>query len=280
MGLWFTEIEDNEISYGYKTKDVLFSSRSEFQTIKIIDTLAYGKVMLLDDLVMLTESDEFVYHEVISHIPVCLHKSPEKVVVIGGGDGGTVRELLKHQCIKDITLCEIDKMVTDVSKEFFPSLGKALEDDRVTVKIGDGVAYMKDMGAGEVDLVIVDSTDPIGPGEGLFCKEFYRSVASALKDDGLMVCQSESPWHSTAMLHRIRDNVAAGFEHRKSYIAGIPTYPRGTWSWTLAAKNPIFPEEYNRSRFDQVKAGLKYLNDGMMVSVFSLPNFYQDQVSQ
>jgi len=279
MGLWFSEIEDDAISYGYKVKDVLFHDRSEYQSVKVIETEAVGKMMLLDDLIMVTEFDEFVYHEVISHIPVCLHKKPEKVVVIGGGDGGTVRELLKHQCIKEITLCEIDEMVVDVSKKFFPKLGSFLDDDRVTVRIGDGVAYMKERSTGELDLVIVDSTDPIGPGEGLFCKDFYRSVAEALKPDGMMVCQSESVWHRPELLRRIHNNVSAGFEHRKSYIAGIPTYPRGTWSWTIGSKNSILPDEYNRDRFAAVKSDLKYLNNETMLSVFALPNFYLDKLS-
>ena len=280
MGLWFSEIENDMISYGYKFNDVLFNDRSEYQSVKVIETEAVGRMMLLDDLIMVTDFDEFVYHEVISHIPVCLHKKPEKVVVIGGGDGGTVRELLKHQCIKEIVLCEIDEMVVEASKKFFPDLGRFLNDERVTVRIGDGVAYMQEHAAGELDLVIVDSTDPIGPGEGLFCKDFYRSVSAALKSDGMMVCQSESVWHRPEMLHRIHNNVSAGFDFRKSYIAGIPTYPRGTWSWTVGSKNPIIPEEYDRERFNQVKADLKYLNDQTMLSVFALPNFYLDKLSR
>lgn len=278
MNLWYTEENQEMIRYGYKTKAVLFNEKSEYQVVEVIETEAYGKMMLLDGLVMITDVDEFVYHEMISHIPVCLHGNPKRVVVIGGGDGGTVRELLKHDCIEHITLCEIDDVVIKAARECFPDVSSGFDDKRVTVKVGDGIAYMKDHSAGELDLVIVDSTDPIGPGEGLFSKEFYRSVAKSLKKDGLMAAQSESPWYDKSILQRIKNNVAAGFSDIHNYMGAVPTYPRGFWSWTIAGNRPIVPAEYNRARFAKVKAGLQYLNDDMMTGVFALPNFYKNKL--
>ena len=156
----------------------------------MIETESYGRMLLIDGLVMITDRDEFVYHEMIAHIPALNHRKPERVVVIGGGDGGTVRELLKHPSIKEVVLCEIDGLVVDASKKYFPEVAGCLEDSRVRVNIGDGLAYMKNHDPGVLDLVIVDSTDPVGPGEGLFTKEFYSSVSKALKADGMMACQS------------------------------------------------------------------------------------------
>lgn len=277
MELWYTETERDQISTSWKTTDVLFHGQSEFQKVEVIETLAYGKMLVLDGCVMVTEHDEFVYHEMISHIPACLHKDPKRVVVIGGGDGGTVRELLKHEGIEEIILCEIDEMVVDVCRKHFPQIACGLDDKRVKVKIGDGIAYMKEL-KGEIDIAIIDSTDPIGPGEGLFTPDFYKSVARALRPGGLMVAQSESPWFPKEMLARIHHNIGAGFANKKSYIGSIPTYPRGLWSWTMAAAEPFNPASLDRKRFAKVQKGLQYLTADRAVGAFDLPPFFQDKI--
>jgi spermidine synthase len=278
LNLWYTEENQGSIRYGYKTKSVLFNQQSEFQSVEVIETEAFGKMMLLDGLVMITDVDEFVYHEMISHIPVCLHGGPKRVVVIGGGDGGTVRELLKYDGIEEIVLCEIDAMVIEAARKFFPEVSSGFDDPRVKIKVGDGVAYMKEHPAQELDLVIVDSTDPIGPGEGLFSREFYKNVARSLRPGGLMAAQSESPWYDKEVLQRIKNNVSAGFSTVKNYIGAVPTYPRGFWSWTIAGNRAIEPAQYSKELFNKVKSDLRYLNDDMMTGVFALPNFYREKL--
>jgi len=278
LNLWYTEENNGNIRYGYKAKSVLFHEQSEFQSVDVIETEAFGKMMLIDSLVMITDVDEFVYHEMISHIPVCLHGKPKRVVVIGGGDGGTVRELLKYDCIEEIVLCEIDDVVIKAARQHFPEVSSGFDNPRVKINVGDGVAYMKNHQAGVLDLVIVDSTDPIGPGEGLFSKDFYRSVAKSLRPDGLMAAQSESPWYDKGVLQRIKNNVSAGFSEVKNYMGAVPTYPRGFWSWTIAGNRKIDPKEYDRKLFDSVKKDLQYLNDDMMTAVFALPTFYRNKL--
>jgi spermidine synthase len=274
MSLWFSETEQDQIRFQCRIENVLFSQQSEFQKVEVVETVAYGRMLIIDDCVMVTDGDEFVYHEMISHIPICLHKNPENVVVIGGGDGGTVRELLKHKQVKKVTLCEIDKVVVDASKQFFPNVSCALDDPRVDVRIGDGIEYVRGLHQ-EVDLMIIDSTDPIGPGEGLFSGKFYQSVASALKTGGLMVAQSESPWFDEPILARIQQNIRTGFKNVYPYIGSIPTYPRGLWSWTMASQEPIDVQGFDRQRFQAVAPSLSYLNEGLFLGAFCLPPFFR-----
>lgn len=280
MDLWVTEQEAEYIRTGWAVTEVLFSGKSEFQTVDVVETKAYGTMLLLDGLVMITDADEFIYHEMISHIPLCLHPNPRRVVVIGGGDGGTVREILKHKEVEEVILCEIDDMVIEASKKFFPHVADCLKpgfDPRVKVRVGDGVAFMKEL-KNEVDVILVDSTDPIGPGEGLFSREFYRDVASALRPGGIMAAQSESPWFTKEALGRIHRNISGGFKHRRSYVAPIPTYPRGSWSWTVAAQDPIEPSKFDASRFARVEGGLSYLSKDLMTGAFALPKFYSEKI--
>ena len=275
MSAWFVEEEKNLLKYGYAYDKKLFSSQSKYQSVQVVNTLAYGKMLILDDFVMLTESDEFVYHELIAHIPMLLHNSAKKVVVIGGGDGGTIRELLKHDSIEEIILCEIDGMVIDVCKKYFPKVAGELDHNKVSVKILDGVEYIKTLDHC-TDLIIVDSTDPIGPGEGLFTKDFYKSVYKALK-----VAQSESPWADAKFLNRIHQNIAGGgFSTIKPYIGSVPTYPRGLWSWTLASKSEIdFNEQIEKIPTEKISSDLKYLTKDILKNIFNLPKFYKDKLN-
>jgi spermidine synthase len=282
LNLWVTEQEEHLIRTGWSVTEVLFSGKSEFQTVDVVETNAYGTMLLLDGLVMITDEDEFIYHEMISHIPVCLHPKPKRVVVIGGGDGGTVRELLKHNEVEEVILCEIDEMVINASKKFFPQVANCLNagvDPRVKVKVGDGIAFMKELKQ-EVDLILVDSTDPIGPGEGLFSRDFYRDVSAALRPGGLMAAQSESPWFSKEALSRIHRNISGGFSHIRSYVAPIPTYPRGSWSWTIASQNKIDPTAFDRSRFQKVEGSLRYLSEDLMTGAFALPKFFSKKIEK
>ncbi len=278
MSLWFTEENFGSVRYGYKTSRVLFREQSPFQLVEVIETDAFGKMMLIDGLVMITDVDEFVYHEMISHIPVCLHGKPKNIVVIGGGDGGTVRELLKYDFVESIVLCEIDAAVIRAAEECFPDVSCGFKDPRVKINVGDGVAYMMEHKPASLDLVIVDSTDPIGPGEGLFSREFYRSVAKSLRPGGYMAAQSECPWYDKPALNRIKTNIGGGFKTIRNYMGAVPTYPRGFWSWTIAANHEFEPKDYHRDVFAKVSKSLSYLNEDMMTAVFALPTFYRNKL--
>lgn len=274
MELWYTEQEQDHLKVSFRTDNVLFRGKSEFQTVDVIETRAYGRMLVLDGFVMCTDTDEFVYHEMIAHIPACIHKDPKRVVVIGGGDGGTVRELLKHPGIEEIVLCEIDGMVIDACRKFFPRIASGLDDPRVKVRVADGLAYVKGL-ENEVDILIVDSTDPIGPGEGLFTGEFYKNVARALRPGGVMAAQSESPWYKKEFLERIHRNISSGFKHKRSYIGSIPTYPRGLWSWTMAANHDFDPAAFDQKRFASLESSLQYLTKERMTGAFDLPPFFR-----
>lgn len=278
MQLWVTEEDNQGIRTSFAIDSVLFRAQSEFQTIEVVQSKPYGRMLLLDGLVMITERDEFVYHEMISHIPVCLHRNPRHVVVVGGGDGGTVRELLKHDVIESVMLCEIDGMVIDCCKSYFPELASSLKDPRVQVRVGDGVSYIAE-NRERIDLVIVDSSDPIGPGVGLFSADFYKNVAAALRPGGVMAAQTESPWHAPDVLKTIFCNMNSAFSNVLPYVGSIPTYPKGFWSWGLASNEPVDPARFDRARFDKVKGSLGYLNDAVFLGAFALPNFFGRLVS-
>lgn len=278
MSEWFVEEDNKEIRFSCKIDKTLFEGKSDYQDVKVVNTLAYGKMLILDGCVMLTETDEFVYHELISHVPLCYHKNPRNVLVIGGGDGGTVREVLKHKEVEKVVLCEIDKMVVDVSKKFFPEVAGELDNKRAEVFIGDGIDYIA-RHENAFDIILVDSTDPVGPGEGLFTKDFYKSVSRALRPGGIVALQSESPWFRKPFLERIQNNVAGAFEHKKAYIGPVTTYPRGLWSWTMASHDATLFDAPNLERFRAVSKGLKYLTEGMLTTVFDIPAFFKEKIN-
>ena len=277
MSLWFTEQEADSIRTSFAISEVLHSSQSSYQKIEVVETFAYGKMLILDGCVMLTEKDEFVYHEMIAHVPMGLKADAKQVLIIGGGDGGTVREFLRYPGIEKIILAEIDSEVVEVSRKFFPSVSSGLKDSRVEIKIGDGVAYLGQLEKA-IDLLVIDSTDPVGPGEGLFTGEFYRSAARALKPGGIMVAQSESPWHSSESLQRIWSAMRQGFQYVTPYVGAVPTYPRGFWSWTLASQDPIQSDKMNVEPLRSIESQLKYLTPELAKSAFALPRFFADKL--
>ena len=190
---YYHEITPAGFGIAIKAGKVLFSEQSEFQKVEIFETESkLGRVLTLDDLMMTTEGDEFHYHEMIAHIPMINHKCPKSVLVIGGGDGGTVREVLKHKTVERVVLCEIDGMVIDACKKYLPTISCGLDDKRVEILVQDAIEYIKDK-KNEFDIVLIDSTDPMGPGEGLFTEEFYTNVKNSLKEGGIVAAQSESP---------------------------------------------------------------------------------------
>jgi len=277
--IWYTEQYGESLSLSFKIKDILHSENSEFQKIEIIDTIEYGKMLLLDGLVMTTEKDEFFYHEMISHIPMLSHKSPEKVLVVGGGDGGTIREVLKHPSVKEAVLCEIDKGVIDVSKKYLPTIACKLDDNKVKIHVQDAVEYIKTQ-KNAFDVILIDSTDPLGPGVGLFTEDFYTNVMEALTENGVMAAQSESPILNQKELGLISELLKKVFPIVKTYTAPVPTYPGSYWSWTFCSKNVNPLEIADISRAKTIEKQAKLYNTEIHKSVFSLPNFIKEIVKQ
>ena len=224
-------------SIGFRVTRKLDEVQSPFQKIEIYATTDWGNLMLIDGAVMLTTRDNFFYHEMISHPALYTHADPKRVVIIGGGDCGTLREVLKHQSVQSPTQCDIDEQVTRMAEKYFPELCENNNDPRATVMFDDGIAYMKNAAPGSLDVVIVDSTDPVGPAEGLFNKDFYASCFRALKDDGILVQQSESPLAQLELIKAMRSEMGkAGFSTFKTLPFPQPCYPTGWWSCTMAKK--------------------------------------------
>ena len=185
---YYHEITPQGFGLAIKAKEVLFSAQSPFQKVEVFESDSMlGRVLTLDDLMMVTEGDEYHYHEMISHVPMMHHKNPKSVLVIGGGDGGTVREVLKHDTVERVVLCEIDGDVVEECKKYLPTIACELDNPKVEVLVQDAIEYVKDK-ENEFDIVLIDSTDPMGPGEGLFTDEFYTNVKRSLKKGGIVIC--------------------------------------------------------------------------------------------
>lgn len=279
MDLKYTELHDDKFGITMKVKDVLYTSQSKFQKIDILDTEFFGRMLLLDDLVMTTEKDEFFYHEMIAHIPMLSHPAPKTVLVIGGGDGGTIREVLKHDTVEKAVLCEIDGDVIDACKKYLPTLSCALDDERVDIQVRDGIEYIA-QSKNMFDIILIDSTDPLGPGVGLFTEEFYKNVNEALKDGGIMVCQSESPFADQKEIKMIQPLLKKAFPIVKTYAGPMPTYPSGYWSWTFCS-NTVEPCSFlDVNRAEKIEKGAKLYNKELHKAVFALPNFVKQLVEQ
>ena len=239
---WMYEnFEPTGSAIGYRITAKLDEVQSPFQKIEIYDSTDWGKLMLIDGAMMLTTRDNFFYHEMMSHPALFTHANPRNVVIIGGGDCGTLREVLRHPGVASAVQCDIDEQVTRMAEKHFPELCESNGDARATLMFDDGVAYMANCAPGSVDIVIVDSTDPVGPAEGLFNKAFYESCFRALRDDGILVQQSESPLALLELIREMRAEMGkAGFTSFKTLPFPQPCYPTGWWSCTLARKGGGF----------------------------------------
>lgn len=274
MDLWYTEFQTKNFGITAKVKQTLLSEQTPFQKLDIIETEQFGRMLVLDGMVMTTIRDEFIYHEMISHIPLITHPQPEKVAVVGGGDGGAIKEILKHPSVKEAHLIEIDGQVVAYSKEYLPEISFGLDDPRVSVRIVDGIKYIQEQ-KNIYDVILVDSTEPIGPAAGLFAEEFYHDLHAALAEDGLFVAQTESPFFNQDLIRESNLAIKKFFPITKLYLANIPTYPSGLWSFTLGSKKYL-PEDADMGRAAVVANQTKYYNPGIHQAAFILPNFVSD----
>ena len=279
MELWYTEEHTKNVRFSIKVDKQLISVKSDFQRIDIFESQEFGRFLTLDGFMMLTEKDEFIYHEMITHVPMAVNPKAKKILVIGAGDGGTVRELVKYEHIKRIDMVEIDKMVVDVCREYLPKTANKLDDERVHIYYEDGLKFVRSK-TNEYDIVIVDSTDPFGPGEDLFTREFYGNCFNALKEDGILVNQHESPYYEADAKATARANkqLRAVFPFATVYQLHIPTYPSGHWLFGFASKkyNPV--EDLKADEWNKFGIETRYYNTELHKGAFALPNYVKDLI--
>ncbi len=237
MELWFTEEWLKGLRISVKVNSVVYSTVTKYQKLAIYDTQQFGRMLVLDDVIQTTECDEYIYHECLAHVPMFAHPNPVEVLIVGGGDGGTLREVLKHPSVRRATLVDIDGGVIEASKRFMPLWNGGFSDQRANVIVGDGLEYVANANH-DFDVVLVDATDPVGPGEVLFAQEFYESVKKALKPGGIIAAQTESPIAEPAVVKSIWDRVRKVFPITRLYTSPVPTYPGGWWSYTVASLGP------------------------------------------
>lgn len=236
---WFTEIFDQQGSaFSLKVREKLETVKSEFQTIDIYDTETFGKLMVIDGCTMVSSRENFIYHEMMSHPALFTHATPKRVAIIGGGDCGTLREVLKHPGVEQVWQIDIDEMVTRMSEKYFPELCESNQDPRATLCFDDGIRWIQNCEPESLDIIIIDSTDPVGPAEGLFAVDFYRDCFNALAENGILVQQSESPlYHSQSIIRKIHEDMGtAGATSSHTIPFPQTIYPSGWWSCTLATK--------------------------------------------
>ncbi len=269
--LWFTERQNDNLTIGLRIRKILHSEQTEYQTLDVVETVQYGNMLVLDGCVMTTDKDEFVYHEMIAHVPMHTHPNPKKVLVVGGGDGGAIREVVKHPTVEKAVLAEIDGRVIENAKRYFPQIAQGFSDPRVEVQVTDGIRHVQEH-PGEYDVILVDSTDPVGPAAGLFARDFYQAVYNALKEDGLFVAQTESPFVNQDLVRGVFQDVKRVFPIAELYLAYVPTYPTGMWSFTMGSKryHPL------RDRQPARTSDTRYYTEAVHQAAFTLPRFVEE----
>lgn len=287
--VWFTDKDDNQALSLRYTGEVLFDERNEFQRVRILDSISYGKMLAIDDMVMCTERDEYHYHEMITHPAMQAYESAsgqtaKNVLVIGGGDGGTIREVCKYSALEKVTMVEIDEAVVRACKQHLPTIARDFSNPKVNLVIGDGIKFVSEAASDTYDLIIVDGSDPAGPAEGLFTKDFYNNCKKALKQNGILVTQGESPmFHSETFVELnkcLKQVFTPASVHTMLFHA--TTYPSGMWSIQMAVKGQYHPvtdfKKDNAAQFAKTK-DLRYYNADLHSASFALPTFVQKMLN-
>lgn len=266
-----------KIHYEYSEK--LFSGKSDFQKVEVYDTPEYGKMLWNDDLVMVSERDEFVYHDMITHIPMFTHPNPKKVLIIGGGDGGTAREVLRHKTVEKVDMVEIDGMVVEACRQFIPQTACGMDEDpRFTLYIQDGVKFAKET-TEKYDVVIVDSSEPMGPSTPLFGSEFYKDLYACMTDEGIVVSQGESAYYNQPMQKKLAEILSQQFPIVQYYNYNNLTYPGGLWSFSYGSKK-YKPSDFSKQRVLASGLEFQYYTADSHEAVFQLPAFQEKMLSQ
>ena len=277
---WFEDRVDN-MGLSIRCRELLFCQQSPFQLVQVFDTYNFGRMLTIDTIVMCTEKDEFIYHEMITHPAMLLHPNPQNILVIGGGDGGTVRELLRHDSLQQITMVEIDAVVVDACRQFLPQISQQLDNPKLNLIIGDGIEWVQNAAAESYDVIIIDGSDPVGPAEGLFSTAFFQNVYKCLRPDGILATQTESPTCNAAAFKELNHCFKAifGAQNTRCYLAPIPTYPSGLWSFHIVGKNKLAPTlNPAKAAAFVAQQKLKYYNPDIHPAAFALPNYVKDML--
>lgn len=277
MSLTFTEMHTPRVGLSIAVQRQLCCEQSEFQCIEIFESEEFGRFLTLDGYMMCTEKDEFIYHEMMVHVPMAVNPSAQRVLVIGGGDGGAVRELCRYPSVGHIDLVEIDRRVVELCAQHLPTISSALNDPRVTMHFQDGLRFVRGC-ENEYDLILVDSTDPFGPGEGLFTREFYGHCFKALNADGIMVNQNESPFYEddAKAMQRAHQRIAATFPVCRLYQAHIPSYPSGHWMFGFASKGLHPIRNMQTESWNSLHLATRYYNTNLHRASFALPTYVEE----
>lgn len=270
--LWFTEMQTNDMALSCRVKKTLHEETTPFQHLAVIDTEQFGRMLVLDNVIQTTVKDEFVYHEMITHVALNTHAAPKKVLIIGGGDGGAVREIVKHQSVEKVVHCEIDGAVIEASKKYLPEISCALDHPKVEIVVDDGIKHVRE-NKKNYDIIIVDSTDPVGPAEGLFSAAFYRDIFESLNEDGIFVAQTESPFFNRDLIPRLFKDISGIFPVTRLFLANVPTYPGGLWTFTMGSKK-YDPLDVDVTKIPEMDT--KYYSAAIHRTCFVLPPFVKE----
>ncbi len=281
MELWFSEFHTPDVKHSIRINRHLYSKQSDYQRIDIFDTPEFGRVLTLDGNVMLTERDEFIYDEMITHVPMAVHPNIQDVLVIGAGDGGVVRELTRYEKIVRIDLVEMDPMVLEACRTYLPENACRLDDTRVHIYYDNALRFIRRCTA-KYDLIIVDTTDPFGPSESNFTREFYGICYNALRDDGIMVNQQGSPFykHDAEAMQRSHMRIASTFPVSRVYQAHIPTYAAGYWLFGFASKQYHPIDDLDAKRWSSLHLKTQYYTTKLHVGAFYLPAFLENMLRE
>lgn len=281
MELWFSENHTPDVQLSLRVDRQLYSRKSDYQKIDVLETPEFGKVLVLDGNIMLTERDEFIYDEMITHVPMAVHPCITRVLVIGVGDGGVVRELTRYDQIERIDLVEMDEMVAEACRQYLPENACRLDDDRVHIYYENALKFIRRC-ENKYDLIIVDSNDPFGPSEGLFTREFYGNCYKALKADGIMVNQQGSPFYAedAMAMQRSHKRIVNTFPISRVYQAHIPTYAAGYWLFGFASKKYHPIEDLNPDRWNSQHLRTRYYTTRLHVGAFYLPAFLEEMLEE
>lgn len=278
LDLWFHD--SVEMSHGCRTsikiQDVLCHYQTPFQELAIFETESLGKMFVLDNVTMLTEFDEFSYHEMIAHVPLLVHPDPKKILIIGGGDGGTAREVLKHPSVQEVHLCEIDQEVIRACRKYLPSLASSFDDARVKTFLEDGAAFVTEH-PDAYDVILVDSTDPVGPGRVLFQQKFYEDMKKALRHDGIAVTQCESIFLHRKLIREVSSFAKEIYPKVSYYTTHVPTYPSGIIGFLFCSLRYDPLDDLSRERAATLE-NLRYYSPEVHRAAFTLPRFAVDLV--
>ena len=278
MEFWFSEFHTPDVKHSIRVNKQLYSKQSDYQRIDIFETPEFGRVLTLDGNVMLTERDEFIYDEMIVHVPMAVHKEAKDILVIGAGDGGVVRELTRYDRVERIDLVEMDPQVVEACRAYLPSNACRMDDRRVHIYFENALKYIRRCEE-EYDLIIVDSSDPFGPSEGLFTREFYGSCFNALKEDGIMVNQQGSPFYAedASAMQRSHKRIASTFPISRVYQAHIPTFAAGYWLFGFASKKYHPIDDLDAESWKALNMRTRYYTTKLHIGAFYLPVNFTDK---